>query len=249
MTFSSRGAVIGRAEVLLRDAIMLCLRHDDASARRCLDRCHAWIYGEIGPPGELQRETIVRQLPTELTDEGDVIIRSEISLGFDAFGESVRWRSAALCRWLRDGVHDAELWQRSAREAERHYREHPQELSDGSALSFLSSAYVMSGNYEACIKLLEGQTKFPVPENGSTNVRSPRGMSYIVASHSLGGGWTHEELAKSYKSFFRRYMLECANGGQLEEIAQWMKLAFWREAGDLSPEMALRKVMDYLPTE
>ena len=70
-------------------------------------------------------------------------------------------------------------------------------------------------------------------------------MSYVIARHRLGLQYTSDEIQDALDRFLKRNVPKWCDGGQVQTLARWMKIAFWKPGDD--PVATLLKCYDYLP--
>jgi len=203
---------------------------------------------ELGPDGppEFPSEVVdeKRETAVEGGKEVTTAITQTIRLGWDAMGKSDHWLCVAVCRWLLESRFDQDSLKHASDESHRHYQANRDLATDPVELDYMCPRFVAGGDFERCVEYLKRCRRFKAPKK-PTDVRTERGMAYVMAMGGLGKGWSHEHVQRAMRTFLKIQIPRLLEGGQLLHVALWMMLGVWRGAEKhISPEQALLKAAE-----
>lgn len=240
--------IIGRGERFIISG-MDCILHGRLDwASRCFERALEWVYGDVGPPGPVRRETIVTPQERQILPDGTQIVSQSVSFGLDEFEDAGRWRKTALCKWLHRAEHEASSFEKSAELYDRFYSVvRPREV-DGGSLDRICPVFEHAGREDLVLDYLERRwKKFKAPQK-PTQVRNGWRMAWVLVKHRTEGFWSEQEVAQAFESLFRANMDMWFDGGRWEEMALWTKRALWNPGSPHNPPPyeCLRRCFEYV---
>jgi len=106
--------------------------------------------------------------------------------------------------------------------------------------------YIDAGAYQDTLHLIESPPSLKIPTSAK-RVSGPVGMSYVIAAHHVHSQFTDEEMQEALQRFLKRKICEMVGKGYYEDLAHWLKIAYFNETENpLAPKQALLKMYDYL---
>jgi hypothetical protein len=155
--------------------------------------------------------------------------------------ESLRLVRFAMCEWFVDRKHDLRSLKQGVEWSEQ-WLSRPGR-PDKSEVQLTLTAYLDAEEYETLVKRFEA-TGLKAPRN-LRQIQGEGTMSYVIARHRLGLQYTSDDIQDALDRFLKRNVPKWCDGGHVQTLARWMKIAFWKPGDD--PIATLLKCYDYLP--
>jgi len=245
---------LGMACVIAEDGVYSVLLGLPGLARRCFEAALPYLLRDVGPGGAPESPT--RFVPAssealhELSEElgGNVpVVGGGMIIGWDALAKSDTWLYVALCRWFLEQKHDGESLKRASDELHRAFwQDHP-EAQDLLTMDRIGALFHAAGEDQRLLECLAQCRRFKPPDKAAS-VRARRAMAYVLARHRLEHFWSDDQVAHAWQVFLTMNVPWLLDNGPIQELALWMKLAFWDQAKPRpTPNEALLRVYDFLP--
>ncbi|MBI1336963.1 MAG: hypothetical protein GC164_08380 [Phycisphaera sp.] len=213
-------------------------------ARRCLEKGEFWMSGRAAPwePEEIPEAS--PEPPVEVEAGGVKAVAYSPSMPDGAYGAASLQESRAVCHWLLHNEEAPECNRRAMELYEKAFHlgpdDHPR------SLDVLGLACYQAG---ADQRGLAWYTRFPKfkPPTDPRRVRSKRAMAWVLMRHRSEGFWTGDQVRQAFRGFLPGLVVDAYENGYWEDLATWMKLAYWIPGQTTpSPSQILQSMYRYV---
>ncbi|WP_309623119.1 hypothetical protein [Novosphingobium sp.] len=220
--YASLGALDSASDHTLTVAIYCIFVGYHEDARRLLERAHDWISTSI--------------------------MTNEINPNFHDphASEAARFSNFATCKWLLD-LGGASAVQSQCLDELRIYYNDRDNVRGKLSVILSFHDYLDAKAYAEGLELCE-RTGIASPASLSA-IRNEAQMGRVLCEHALGRKHSAEKVDSALHMFLKRSVNTWLLDGHSTRAAQWMKLAHWRDGGELSSFETVLKCFDYLPAE